>query len=279
VKVGRLTLARPENVFVFETPELLAIAGAERVAAYEHAFRANGAGEGARAPINQGVSAPINQGTSASADQERFSLVLAGGNTPRRVYELLASESFRERVAWDRVDIFFGDERCVPPDHPDSNYLMAYQALLSQVPISAEQVRRIRGEAEPDEAARLYEGELRKYFVNAMWPRFALVLLGMGTDGHTASLFPGSAALNEVEKWVAPARASQPPHERVTLTLPVFNQAAHVLFLVSGINKAERLAQVLKGGSRKTEPLPAQLVQPARGSVEWLVDRAAASLL
>jgi 6-phosphogluconolactonase len=270
-----LTLARPENVFVFETPELLAVAAAERVAAYEQTFYANGAGEGARAPVTQGVRAPI----SASADQERFSLVLAGGNTPRRVYELLASESFRERVAWDRVDIFFGDERCVPPDHPDSNYLMAYQALLSQVPISAEQVRRIPGEAEAEESARLYEGELRKYFVNAMWPRFALVLLGMGTDGHTASLFPGSAALNEAEKWVAPARASQPPHERVTLTLPVFNQAAHVLFLVSGINKAERLAQVLKGGPKKTEPLPAQLVQPARGSVEWLVDRAAASLL
>jgi 6-phosphogluconolactonase len=239
------------NVFVCDTPEELALAAAERLTAYERACRRTG---------------------------ERFSLVLAGGQTPRRIYELLATDPFKQRLEWDQVDLFFGDERGVPPDHPDSNYRMTAAALISRVPIPPWQVHRIIGEGNPNESAQLYEGQLRTYFAGAPWPRFALVLLGMGTDGHTASLFPGSDALCETEHWVVPSRSPQPPQSRITLTVPVLNHAARVLFLVSGADKAARLAQVLKP-KPQTELLPAQMIQPISGSVEWLVDSAAASLL
>jgi len=246
-----MEMDEPENVSVFETPEQLALAAAQRVALCEREFHGR---------------------------QERFSLVLAGGNTPRRVYELLATAPFKQRIEWGEVDLFFGDERCVPPDHRDSNYGMAYQALIFHVPIPPHNVYRMAGEGGPEQSARLYESQLRTYFAGASWPRFALVLLGMGTDGHTASLFPRSDALNEAERWVLPVSSPAPPRERLTLTVPVFNHAAHVLFLVSGKEKAERLAQVLNP-KPQTEPLPAQLIQPSSGSVEWLVDSAAAALL
>jgi 6-phosphogluconolactonase len=207
----------PSNVFVFDTPEQLATAAAERFVEYEYRFH---------------------------GEPDRFSVALAGGNTPRRVYELLATERFEHRVEWPQVDLFFGDERCVPPDHPDSNYAMAYEALISKVAIPAKNVHRIIGEGKPGESATLYENQLRTFFAGDSWPRFDLVLLGMGEDGHTASLFPGSDALSEKSKWVVPAKPPGSKHDRITLTVPVFNHAARVVFLVTGAGKAERLAQV-----------------------------------
>lgn len=241
----------PSNVFVFDTPEQLAIAAAERFVEYEYPFH---------------------------GEADRFSVALAGGNTPRRVYELLATGRFEHRVEWPQVDLFFGDERCVPPDHPDSNYAMASEALISKVAIPAKNVHRIIGEGKPGESATLYENQLRTFFAGASWPRFDLVLLGMGEDGHTASLFPGSDALNEKSKWVVPAKPPGSKHDRITLTVPVFNHAARVVFLVTGAGKAERLAQVLRP-QPGSDPLPAQVIQPVAGSLEWLVDSGAASLL
>ena len=241
----------PSNVFVFDTPEQLALAAAERFVEYDHAFH---------------------------GELDRFSVALAGGNTPRRVYELLATERFKHRVEWPQVHLFFGDERCVPPDHPDSNYLMAYETLISKVPIPAKNVHRIIGEGKPDESARLYENQLRAFFAGVSWPRFDLVLLGMGADGHTASLFPGSGALKEKSKWVMATKMEKLKQDRITLTVPVFNHAAHVVFLVTGKEKAARLAEVLERRSGR-DPLPAQQIQPVKGSLDWLVDKAAAAKL
>ncbi len=244
-------MGKPSDVFVFDTPEQLAIAAAERFVQYEYAFH---------------------------GEPDRFSVALAGGNTPRRVYELLATERYKHRVEWPQVDLFFGDERCVPPDHPCSNYAMAYETLISKVPIPAKNVHRIIGEGEPGESARLYENHLRTFFAGVSWPRFDLVLLGMGEDGHTASLFPGSDALDEKSKWAVATKPEGSRQGRITLTTPVFNQAAHVMFLVTGAGKAERLAQVFhpQPGS---DALPAQAIKPLNGTLEWLVDNAAALLL
>lgn len=241
----------PSNVSVFDTPEQLAIAAAERFV------------ECARGPDNE-----LN----------RFSVALAGGTTPKRVYELLATERFKELIAWSRVYLFFGDERAVPPDHPDSNYAMAYDALISKVPIPPQNVHRIIGEGNASENAGIYENELKTFFAGATWPRFDLVFLGIGQDGHTASLFPGSEALNEKSKWVVATRSERLKQERITLTLPVINHAPQVKFLVTGSEKAQVLAEVLrpKDGS---ELLPAQAVRPIDGTLEWLVDKAAASAL
>jgi 6-phosphogluconolactonase len=155
---------------------------------------------------------------------------------------------------------------------------MVYETLISQVPIPAKNVHRIIGEGRPEESARVYENQLRTFFAGMSWPRFDLVLLGMGVDGHTASLFPGSEALSENAKWVVATQPQGAEHDRITLTVPVFNHAAQVMFLVTGAGKAERLAQVLKAEPGR-QPLPAQAIQPLDGSVEWLVDSAAASLL
>ncbi|HEX7434846.1 MAG TPA: 6-phosphogluconolactonase [Anaerolineaceae bacterium] len=206
----------------------------------------------------------------------RFTVALAGGSTPQRMYTRLAGA----QVDWRGVHVFWGDERCVPPGHADSNYRMADEALLSHVPIPRGNLHRIPGELPVEEAAQDYEDELRRFFSNKT-PRFDLVLLGLGEDGHTASLFPGSSAILEKEQWVAAVRHSVPPPplvDRVTLTLPVLNAAAQVLFLVSGADKAERLAQVLDGPSQP-DVLPAQAVKPVNGAVRWLVDQAAAAKL
>jgi len=217
----------------------------------------------------------INSAQAAITLQGRFSVVLAGGNTPKRVYELLASERYRSRTGWASVHIFFGDERCVPPDHPDSNYRMIKESLLSHVPIPAVHVHRMRGEDDPALSARLYEEGLRAFFEDAAWPRFDLILLGMGEDGHTASLFPGTAALREKKAWVVANWVEQLKAFRLTLTVPAICYAAHIVFLVTGEAKARRLHEVLNG-PRNPERLPAQLIQPVDGLLEWLVDRAAA---
>lgn len=212
------------------------------------------------------------------AARGRFSVALSGGSTPRLTYELLATDEYRDRVSWASVHIFFGDERCVPPTHPDSNYRMACEAMISLLPIPPQNTHRMRCEDGPVAGARLYEQELRSFFDGAAaWPRFDLVLLGIGEDGHTASLFPGTPALAEQQAWVVANRVEKLKTFRITLTAPAINHAAHIVFMVTGIGKAERLVEVLNG-LRDPERLPAQMIQPVEGSLTWLVDRAAASL-
>ena len=213
---------------------------------------------------------------AAVQERGRFSVALSGGNTPRAVYTLLASE--HKELPWDRIHIFFGDERHVPPDHPDSNFRMASESLLSKVPIPEKNIHRIRAELEADAAAEEYERELREFFhlTDHDWPRFDLIFLGIGEDGHTASLFPGSKALTEASRRVVANWVEKFQAFRITLTFPVLNHAAEVLFMVSGAGKAQILSEVLRPGNRK---YPAQNVQPQNGQLLWLVDQDAGSLL
>lgn len=240
----------PESsIFVFETPEQLALAAAERFVKY-----------------------------AGKPKETTFSVALAGGNTPRRVYELLATELFKKQVEWSRVHLFFGDERCVPPEHPDSNYAMVNDVLISRVPIPANNVHRIIGEGSASEHALAYENELRAFFCGLLWPRFDLILLGMGEDGHTASLFPNSAALREMSRWVVSTRNFQSDQDRITLTVPAVNHASRIAVLVTGRKKAQRLKEVLRPEAG-SEQLPIQAITPIDGVLEWLVDSDAASLL
>lgn len=215
----------------------------------------------------------------SSIDTEgRFSVALAGGSTPQRTYQLLATEEYRNRLPWSQVHIFFGDERSVPATHADSNYRMAEEAMISLLPIPAPNVHRMIGEGDAVANASLYEGELQTFFDGATWPRFNLVLLGMGDDGHTASLFPGTEALSEVRAWVAANWVEKLNTFRITLTAPAINHAANIIFLVAGAGKAERLPEVLRG-ARNPLRLPSQLIQPVAGELVWLVDKAAAERL
>lgn len=205
----------------------------------------------------------------------RFTWALAGGSTPRSLYALLAQPPFISSVNWSRVEFFWGDERCVAPDHPDSNYRMARETLLDSIRPDPARVHRMLGEEPPSAAALAYEAELHDHFGLRMGsppPSFDLILLGMGVDGHTASLFPHSLALRETQRWVT----FDPLAKRLTLTRPVLNAGAQVLFLVSGTNKAARLKQVLEGPD---EGLPAQRIRPEHGRLTWLLDAAAAAEL
>jgi len=207
-----------------------------------------------------------------------FSVALSGGTTPRRVYELLASEEYGGRVEWPKVHVFFGDERAVPPDHADSNYRMAREALLSHVPVPEENVHRIEGLGDAASNASNYESVMRGFFGDATWPRFDLVFLGMGDDGHTASLFPRTSALGETRAWVAANWVEKLGAWRITLTAPAINAARRVVFLVTGASKAERLAEVLNGAHDPTR-LPSQMIRPREGQLTWYVDRATAAKL
>jgi 6-phosphogluconolactonase len=220
----------------------------------------------------------IELGREAIVLRGHFIVALAGGSTPKRVYELLASESYKEQLDWSKVHIFFGDERCVPPDDADSNYRMANETLLSRVTLPAENIHRMNGVGDAFANALLYEDEMRTLFNDAAWPRFDLILLGMGDDGHTASLFPGTEVLNEREAWVAGLWVEKLGAYRITLTPPAINHAAHIIFLVTGENKAERLAEVLEG-KHDFARLPAQLIKPLDGSLRWFVDKAASTRL
>ena len=207
-------------------------------------------------------------------------IALAGGRTPEAVYRLLAEPPYRERVDWARVEVFWGDERCVPPDHTDSNYRMALEALISRVPVPAAHVHRMRGEVDPTAAAQEYERTLRTVFgeTGDGPPRLDLILLGLGSDGHTASLFPGTPVVREAAQWVAAAWVAKFEVWRLTLTPPSLNAARHVLFLVTGPDKAEAVRAVLEG-PLDPDRLPAQIVRPSEGRVEWILDREAASRL
>ena len=217
----------------------------------------------------------------AIAARGRFTVALSGGSTPKRLYQILAAEPFRSQVDWGRVEFFWGDERCVPPDHPESNYRMAREAMLAQLSIPAEHIHRIEAErSDLDTAARDYEAILARLFgVNAggQPPALDLILLGMGPDGHTASLFPHTKALDETNRWVVANHVPQLNTDRLTLTRPILNRAQEVLFLVAGADKAERLAEVLAGPA-DPKRLPSQSMQPD-GQLVWFVDRAAAARL
>jgi 6-phosphogluconolactonase len=206
----------------------------------------------------------------------RFSVALSGGSTPLRIYALLAGDELKARVDWSKAHVFFGDERCVPPDDDASNFRAAHDALLSRVNVPTENIHRMIGEGDAVANARLYEDELRAYFGDAAFPRFDLVMLGLGEDGHTASLFPGTPALEKNSEWVVANWVENIAAYRLTLSAPVINNAAHVMFVVVGAGKAERLNEVLNG-VREPRRLPAQLIRPVGGTLEWFIDRRAAS--
>ncbi len=218
----------------------------------------------------------VKQAAAAIQSRDKFVVALAGGSTPKGLFNVLAG---RQDLPWDKIYVFFGDERHVPPDDPESNYRMARESLLSKVPIPAEHVFRIPAE-DPDahHAAENYEQTLRKFFVSPAFPRFDLILLGMGPDGHTASLFPGGKALEEKSRWVVADWVEKFKTDRITLTLPVLNNAAAVMFLVSGSDKAATLKEVLQG-KQPAERFPSKLIQPAEGTPIWMVDDEAAAAL
>lgn len=214
----------------------------------------------------------------AVSERGRFTWALSGGSTPRDLYRRLASDPFRERMPWQAIHFFWGDERHVPPDHPESNFRMAREAMLDAVPVPPGNIHRIHAEeTDAERAAAAYEDEIRSFFdlVPGEWPRFDLVLLGLGKDGHTASLFPGGTAIHERERLVLAPWAEAQKTFRITLTPPVLNHAARTVFLVSGEDKAEALHAVIEG-AREPERYPAQIVE---GNRLWMVDRPAARLL
>ena len=225
----------------------------------------------------------VHAALDSVAKSGAFTVALSGGSTPKALHALLVEDAgFRSRIPWDRIHIFFGDERHVPPDHKDSNYRMALETLISRSPLKPDQITRIKGEYDDTEKAALeYEAALRAYFKlqDGELPRFDLVLLGMGDEGHTASLFPGTKALHAsssrfvVRNWVGKLYT-----DRITLTAPAINQANQVIFLVTRPDKAPALKAVLEG-PYEPEQLPSQLIQPASGNLLWLVDQAAGNML
>lgn len=226
----------------------------------------------------------LSDAERAVAARDAFTLVLSGGNTPRRLYERLASAPYAQRMPWDRTHVFWGDERPVPPDHPESDYRMALEAMLSKVPLAPERVHRIEAElGDAGEAAARYEATIRRAFASLGCapdapPSFDLVLLGLGADGHTASLFPGSPTLDEPRAWVAAPWVAKFGTHRITLTPRVLNAARHVMFLVSGSDKAEAV-HAAKRGPIDPRWHPSQAIQPTSGRLTWLLDAGAAARL
>ena len=222
----------------------------------------------------------------AAADAVRkkgsFTVALAGGSTPKALYRLLVDDPvLRSQVPWDKIHLFFGDERHVGPDHPDSNFRMATEAMISKSPLNKEQVTRIKGEnPDAEGAAREYEQALQSYFKlkPGEYPKFDLLLVGMGNEGHTLSLFPGTKALHPGERLAVRNWVGKLFTDRITLTAPAASNAALILFMVTGADKATALKAVLEG-PYEPEQLPAQLLQSTNGRLLWLVDTAAGSLL
>jgi len=209
--------------------------------------------------------------------QGRFTVLLSGGETPRRSYQFLAQEPLRSSVPWESVAFFWGDERWVAPDDPRSNLGMACRAFLDQLPLRQGQIHAIPYASSPQESASQYESVLHSFF-GASQPRFDLVLLGLGENGHTASLFPGTSVLDEESRWVREVYLAEQDFYRVTVTAQLINQAALVAFMVAGQEKAGILQRVLEGGY-DPKLIPAQLIKPAKGRLLWLVDRDASRLL
>ncbi|MFZ4828996.1 MAG: 6-phosphogluconolactonase [Phototrophicaceae bacterium] len=216
----------------------------------------------------------IQHGEACLRQHDRFTLALSGGSTPLPIYALLATAPYRDALAWEKVHIFFVDERAVPPEHPDSNYFHIHQAWLQH---TRAQVYRMEGELGAETGAMHY-GRMLKAFFDGGAPLFDLVLLGMGTDGHTASLFPHTPPLNETHHRVMPNRAPVPPHERITLTAWAINSAKEIGVVVSGKEKANTVAQVL-GEEMNPQQYPIQLIAPTSGSLRWFMDAEASSAL
>ncbi len=218
---------------------------------------------------------------TAVEDRTIFTLALSGGSTPRLLYEYLAKEEFARRMPWEHMHVFWGDERCVSPDHPDSNFALAFESLISKAPLPSENVHRVPTEGElPKTAAREYERSLREFFQDAArdrmpmaFPAFDLILLGLGKDGHTASLFPGEPVLEEKTRWVVAVAgtSASPAVPRVTLTFPVINQARCVLFLASGSDKRDVFQEILNSPESAAQQYPAARVRPS-GSLLWFID-------
>src|ERR1700722_1236261 len=209
-----------------------------------------------------------------------FSLCLSGGSTPAAIYDLLGTK-FHFSIDWKEMQLFWGDERCVPPDDPASNYAMTVRTLLSKLALKPSQIHRVLGEKPPEEAALAYEDELRSHFglSSGEFPRFELMLLGLGENSHTASLFPGSPAIHESERLAVAVEVDDPTQRhRVSLTPPVINNSARVMFMAAGESKAQAVWNILKG-PRDVDKFPAQVVAPTNGDVIWLLDKAAASLI
>ncbi len=216
----------------------------------------------------------------AVEERQSFSVALAGGSTPQRLYQLLATEAWQTRIPWSKTHVFFGDERRVPHSDPDSNYRMARESLLETVPVPEAQVYPMESMGLIKNSMRDYERKMRRYFDHGRreFPRFDLILLGMGTDGHTASIFPGTRAVSDLTNPVLVYAVPQLYQERMTLTYPVLNNARHIIFLVVGEKKADTLAAVLEG-SVNISTYPAQGISLKNGSLVWLVDEPAASKL
>ncbi|HEX8712878.1 MAG TPA: 6-phosphogluconolactonase [Terracidiphilus sp.] len=218
----------------------------------------------------------------AVAARGRVRIAISGGSTPKATFQLLGDPArpWRARMPWDRLELFWVDERCVPPDHPDSNYRMTREVLLDHAPLKSGQIHRMEGELDPEEAAARYESGLRNAFrlEGAETPVFDLVQLGMGPDGHTASLFPHSAAIHELGRLAAANHVQNKDAWRITLTWPVINQGRSVFFLIGGADKAAILHEVLTG-PRDVERLPSQLIRPSGGILTLILDKAAAALL
>lgn len=217
------------------------------------------------------------QAQRARTDRGRFIVALSGGHTPQRAYELLAQPPLRDAVPWQQAHVFWGDERCVPADDPQSNQHMARRILLDHVAVPPNQIHPVSCSDSPIAAAAEYESILRSFFAKQP-SRFDLVLLGLGENGHTASLFPGTPVLSEEDRWVAEVAVPDQDFKRVTLTAPVINQAAVVAFLVSGAAKAEVLAKVINGPPIPDQ-LPAQLIRPIAGDLHWFIDQEANGVL
>ena len=228
------------------------------------------------------IEAAARRFSAASTDAisrfGRFNAVLAGGSTPRPLYEKLAAEPFRSQIDWSEVHLFLGDERCVPPTHQESNYLMVKTALTEHIPIPEENIHRIPGELGAEAAADHYQKELQNLFKGCSTPAFDFVLLGMGDDGHTASLFPGAAAIHDEKRWVVGYYVNKLDAWRITLTPPVLNAARQIVFLIAGGGKAVRLHEILRGPFQP-DHLPAQAIQPTSGQIVWMLDKHAAANL
>ncbi len=221
----------------------------------------------------------VQVANEALAEHGHFTIALSGGSTPKKLYSLLALEPYRNQIDWTKVEIFWADERCVPPDDAESNFHLAHEVMLSKLPIPAGQIHRMPAdESDRVAASAAYEQELRRVFGTDGVPNFDLIQLGLGPEAHTASLFPHQASLRETERLVMPVTVPKPPPPRLTLTPPVLNAANHILFLVTGAEKADAVRAVLEG-DYQPEEYPAQIVHPTQGEVTWMLDTAAASTL
>ena len=210
-------------------------------------------------------------------EKDRFTLALSGGSTPQKLHKVLASSPFKESIDWSKIHFFWGDERAVPFDDERNNAKMAFDSLLNYVPVKKEQIHLMRTDIEPEAAAREYEAILHEYFDGAE-KTFDLVLLGMGDDGHTLSLFPGTEIIHENHAWTKSFYLTPQSMYRISLTAPVVNLSFAVAFLVTGKNKAETLRQVLNG-SFQPETFPSQLIKPSKGELHWFMDEDAAAAL